>query len=143
MMQSIGKLCLLLGLLGVNTVVGAEMSDHKEIETTIYNYFNGLKEADRGMLERAFVKDGGHMKGFLRKEDGAKELTVRPMSEVIDEWAAREPNPDLKGSILSLQIYSNVAATVLFDFNGVFVDSFQLAKTKAGWRIVNKYYIDQ
>ena len=143
MMQSIGKLCLLLSFLGVNIVVGADMSDHKEIETTIYNYFNGLKEADRGMLERAFVKDGGHMKGFLRKEDGAKELTVRPMSEVIDEWAARKPNPDLKGSILSLQIYSNVAATVLFDFNGVFIDSFQLAKTKAGWRIVNKYYIDQ
>lgn len=119
------------------------MSDYKEIETTIFNYFNGLKKADRSMLEKAFVKEGGHMKGFLKQADGENQLTVRPMAEVIDEWSSREPNPDLSGAILSLEIYSDIAATVLFDFNGVFVDSFQLAKTEDGWRIVNKYYIDK
>ena len=119
------------------------MSDYKEIETTIFNYFNGLKRSDRVQLENAFVKEGGHMKGFLKNETGSNSLTVRSMSEVIDEWSAREPNPDLAGTILSLEIYSKKAATVLFDFNGIYIDSFQLAKTDEGWRIVNKYYIDQ
>ena len=119
------------------------MSDYKEIETTIFNYFNGLKRADRAQLENAFVKEGGHMKGFLKNKTGSSDLTVRPMSEVIDEWSAREPDPGLTGTILSLEIYNKKAATVLFDFNGIYIDSFQLAKTDEGWRIVNKYYIDQ
>ena len=119
------------------------MSDYREIETTINNYFNGLKQANRTLLEKAFLTEGAHMKGYLKGDGGKKQLTVRPMSEVIDEWAARKPDADLHGEILSVNIYSDVAATVLFNFNDVFVDSFQLAKTSQGWRIVNKYYIDK
>ena len=64
------------------------------------------------------------------------------MTEVIDEWSARDPNPDLKGEILAINIYSDIAATALFNFNGIFTDSFQLAKVEGNWQIVNKFYID-
>ncbi len=119
------------------------MSDYQGIEKTINQYFNGLKNADREMLESAFMVKDGHMKGYLRESDGGKKLTSRPMSEVIDDWASREPNPELKGEIISVNIYSKVAATALFNFNDIFIDSFQLAKTEQGWKIVNKYYVDK
>ena len=119
------------------------MSDYQEIERTINQYFNGLKNADRGMLESAFMVEDGHMKGYLRESDGEKKLSSRPMSEVIDDWASREPNQGLKGEIMSVNIYSEVAATALFNFNNIFIDSFQLAKTEQGWKIVNKYYVDK
>jgi len=31
----------------------------------------------------------------------------------------------------------------VFDFNGVYTDTFQLAKIDSEWRIVNKFYVDQ
>ena len=119
------------------------MSDYQGIERTINQYFNGLKTADRKMLESAFMVKDGHMKGYLGESDGGKKLSSRPMSEVIDDWASRKPNPELKGEIISVNIYSKVAATALFNFNDIFIDSFQLAKTEQGWKIVNKYYVDK
>ena len=127
--------------IGGSPAYGDEMSDYDAIKTTIFNYFDGIRLADRERLEKAFAVDAGHMKGYLKGDDGAYKLTVRPMSEVVDEWSARDPNPGLEGKILSINIYSDIAATVLFDFNDVYTDSFNLAKVDGDWRIVNKFYI--
>ena len=136
---------MLLATFGLSgsTAYGDDMSDYDAIKTTIYNYFDGLRLADRERLEKAFAVNAGHMKGYLKGQDGSYDLSVRPMSEVIDEWAARDPKPDMKGEILAINIYSDIAATVLFDFNGIYTDSFQLAKMNGEWRIVNKFYIGQ
>ena len=117
------------------------MTDYDAIKTTIFDYFDGIRLADRARLERAFAVDAGHMKGYLKNKDGKFDLSVRPMDEVINDWAAREPKPEMKGEILAINIYSDVAAQVLFDFNGVYTDAFQLAKVAGQWRIVNKFYI--
>ncbi len=119
------------------------MSDYDAIKTTIFNYFDGLRMADRSRLEQAFAVDAGHMKGYLKGRDGNYTLSSRPMNEVIDGWAARDPTPDWRGEILALNVYADVAATVLFNFNDVFIDAFQLAKVDGEWRIVNKFYIDK
>lgn len=121
---------------------GDDMSDYDAIKTTIFNYFDGLRMADRKRLEQAFAVDAGHMKGYLKGDGDGYNLSVRPMTEVVDEWSAREPNPDLTGEILAINIYSDIAATALFDFNGIYTDSFQFAKIEGNWRIVNKFYID-
>ena len=126
---------------GGSPAYGDEMSDYDAIKTTIFNYFDGIRLADRERLEKAFAVEAGHMKGYLKGDDGAYKLTVRPMAEVVDEWSARDPNPGLEGKILSINIYSDIAATVLFDFNDVYTDSFNLAKVDGDWRIVNKFYI--
>lgn len=120
-----------------------DMSDIDAIKSTIYDYFEGLKSNDRARLERAFAVDAGHMKGYLKGKDGSYTLSTRPMDEVIDDWSSRDPSPDLEGRILDINVYADVAATVLFDFNGVFTDAFQLAKIGGEWRIVNKFYIDR
>ena len=123
--------------------LGADMSDYDAIKTTIFNYFEGLTTQDRGRLEKAFAVDAGHMKGYLKGDDGNYELSVRPMDEVIDDWVSREPGPQMTGEIIDVKIYSDVAATAIFDFNGIYIDAFQLAKVDGEWRIVNKFYINK
>ena len=118
-------------------------SDHTAISTTIFNYFDGLKFADRTRLEAAFTVDAGHMKGYIRDKDGHQQLTSRPMNEVIDGWTKRTPTPDWQGRITTIQLISPLAAIAVFDFNGTYTDTFQLAKVDGQWRIVNKFYVDQ
>ena len=119
------------------------VSDYDLIKTTIGNYFDGLRLADRARLERAFAVEYAHMKGYIKDANGNLVESSRPMNEVIDEWVAREPNPALKGSIVSINIYSDIAAQATFDFNGVYTDAFQLAKINGEWRIMNKFYVNQ
>ena len=104
------------------------MSDQDAIKATLFNYFEGLLGRDRARLESAFAVDAGHMKGYLKGDDGSYSLSVRPMDEVIDDWVSRDPGPDMQGEVLDINVYSGVAATALFDFNGIFIDAFQLAK---------------
>ncbi|MFT4561633.1 MAG: hypothetical protein ACI9BW_001374 [Gammaproteobacteria bacterium] len=118
-------------------------SDYDLIKTTIGNYFDGLRLADRARLEQAFAVEYAHMKGYIKDTDGNLVESSRPMNEVIDEWVARDPNPALQGSIVSINIYNNVAAQATFDFNGVYTDAFQLAKIDGQWRIMSKFYVNQ
>jgi len=118
-------------------------SDYDEIETTIFNYFDGLKEVNRQKLETAFAVDTAHMKGYIRDKDGKLQLTSRPMREVIDGWLKREPAPAMQGKITSVNVFSPSAAIAVFDFNGVFTDTFQLVKLEGQWKIINKFYVDQ
>lgn len=118
-------------------------SDYDQISTTIFNYFEGLKYADRARLEAAFAVDVAHMKGYIRDKDGALQLSSRPMREVIDGWVKRTPAPNMVGKILAINIFNPLAAIAVFDFNSLYADTLQLAKIDGAWRIVNKFYVDQ
>ncbi len=122
---------------------GNNMTDREAIESTIFNYFDGFRTQDRELLEKAFVVESGHMKGYLKGDDHNYHVSSRPMNEVIEDWLSRDAPPEMSGKILKIDIYSDVAATALFDFNGVFVDAFHLAKMDGTWKIINKFYIDQ
>ena len=139
----IAALLLLATMLAPSHLLGDEMSDYDAIKITIFNYFDGFRTKDRARLEKAFAVDVGHMKGYLKAQDGSYQLSVRPMNEVIDDWVSRDTNPDMSGELLDVNIYSEVAAMAMFDFNGIFIDAFQLAKIGGEWRIVNKFYIDK
>jgi len=125
------------------TTADDSISDYDAITATIGNYFEGLKLADRARLESAFAVDYAHMKGYLKNAQGKLVESSRPMNEVIDEWVGRDPNPALQGSIVSINIYSDVAAQATFDFNGVYTDAFQLAKIDGQWKIMNKFYVNK
>ena len=128
----------------VHCAVAAEpLSDHDAIKETIGHYFDGVRLSDRERLEKAFAVPVAHMKAYIKNASGTLQESSRPISEVIDEWVARDANPDLKGRILSINIYSDVAAQATFDFGGIYVDAFQLAKIDGVWLIVNKFYVDQ
>jgi hypothetical protein len=125
------------------TSASEAITDYDAIKTTIQDYFEGLKSADRARLESAFAVEYAHMKGYIKNEQGQLVESSRPMNEVIDEWIARDPNPALQGSIVSINIYSEIAAQATFDFNGVYTDAFQLAKIDGRWKIMNKFYVNQ
>ena len=118
------------------------MSDYNAIQETIENYFQGLCTRNRGRLEKAFAVDKAHMKGYIKDEGGNLQLTSRPMAEVIDDWVGRDADVDMQGEILAINIFSDNAAIAVFDFNGIYTDTFQLAKLDGGWRIVNKFYVN-
>lgn len=139
------KLLFLITMLVAASPSYAENSqdDYDAIKTTIEHYFEGLKHGDRARLEKAFAVAHAHMKGYIKDEAGQLVVSSRPMKEVIDDWVSREPRPDFKGKILSINIFSEVAALATFDFNGIYTDAFQLAKIDGEWRIVNKFYVNR
>lgn len=118
-------------------------TDEQAIRATLQDYFDGLRLADRTRLDAAFAVDAGHMKGYVRDKEGKLVLSVRPMAEVIDGWVRRAPAPEMQGRVLSLQVVAPNSAVASFDFNGMFIDTFQLAKIEGQWKIVNKFYVDQ
>ncbi|MGR8946750.1 MAG: nuclear transport factor 2 family protein [Gammaproteobacteria bacterium] len=132
-------------LLGSFSLVTAQdmNNDYDAIKITIENYFEGFKHGDRARLEKAFAVPYAHMKGYIKDANGQLVEVSRAMNEVIDDWVSRDPNPNFQGRILSINIFSDVAAQATFDFNGIFTDAFQLAKINGEWRIINKFYVDQ
>jgi hypothetical protein len=120
------------------------MSDYDEIKETIFHYFEGYQTKDRARLERAFATDVAHMTGYVKNEDGQMELWSKPIPEMIDLFVSDDDTlPELAyGKILAIHIFSDVAATALFDCAGAFIDTFQMVKLNGEWRIANKFYVD-
>lgn len=118
-------------------------NDDEAICETVRRYFEGRKHADRARLETAFAVEAGHTTGYLRDREGRFALSVRPLREVIEGWVQRAPAADMQGRILSLQVFNGISALVAFDFNGLFIDTFQLAKIDGEWKILNNFFVDQ
>ena len=118
-----------------------EASDLESIKAAIHSYFDGVREGDRSKLETAFVPSDAHMK-YLATENGVD--TVQSWQDgVVFSRLTENPDASLKGEILSINIYNPKAAFATFDFNGEFIDGFQLVKMNGQWRIVNKLYVSK
>ena len=122
-------------------VMAQEVSDLESIKAAIHNYFDGVREGDRSKLETAFAPSDAHMK-YLATENGVDAVQSWQDGVVFDRLTDN-PDASLKGEILSINIYNPKAAFVTFDFNGQFVDGFQLVKMNGQWRIVNKLYVSK
>ena len=122
------------------------MSDYDAIKETIFHYFEGVQSKDRARLERAFALDVANIIGYdVRDGDDERTLWYRPMRETIDKWVADDsPVPHFDyGKILSIHIFSDVAATATFDCGGLYIDTYQLVKLDDEWRIANKFFTNQ
>jgi len=121
------------------------MSDYDAIKETVFHYCEGYRNKDRKRLEKAFSLDVASMMGYVNDdEEGKLVLFSKTMKESIDIWVAPDyaPFEFSDGNILSVDIFSDVGATVLFDFGGRYLESYQLAKIDGEWRIVNKFIVD-
>ena len=143
--QQSSRFFTLLLMLCISAAAYADQTqdDYDAIKATIEHYFEGLKTGNKTRLERAFAVPNAHMKGYIKNKDGELVLSSRPMADVIADWVSREPRPDFRGKILSINIFSDVGALATFDFNGIYTDAFQLVKIGGEWRIINKFYVDQ
>jgi hypothetical protein len=120
------------------------MTDYDAIGTVVFDYFEGYKTKDRARLERAFAVEVANLMGYRKNAEGKRELSSEPIGSVIDRWtsAGHTPLPLGEGKILSVHLFSEVGASVVFEFGGVFLDEFQMAKVDGVWRIVNKFFVD-
>lgn len=116
-------------------------SDYQAIETAVMNYFDGLRNADRAKLEKAFAKSGAHMKNLGKDDKGNIEVKVTPIADAIDKWVSSGARPELKGRILSVNMIHENAAVATLDFDGRLFDFFQLLRIDGQWKIINKTYI--
>ena len=122
------------------------MNDYDAIKETIFHYFEGVKNKDRARLERAFALDVANIIGYDdRNADGGRVLWCRSMRETIDKWVSDEIETAwlTYGKILSIHIFSDVAATATFDCAGLYIDTYQLVKLDGEWRIANKFFTNQ
>ena len=121
------------------------MKDYDAISETIFHYFEGYRTKDRERLERAFAVDVANMIGYWKNEKAELELFTIPYKELIERWTnpAFVPQEFGEGNILSIHIFSDVGATVVFDCGGKFLDTFQMVKLDGYWKIANKFFVDQ
>ena len=121
------------------------MKDYDAISETVFHYFEGYQVKDRQRLERAFAVDVAHMIGYWKNDKGEFELFSIPYKELIERWVDPEFTPQKfgAGNILSIHVFSEVGATVVFDCGGKFLDTFQMVKLDGCWKIANKFFVDQ
>ena len=103
------------------------MNDYDAICDTIFHYFEGYKAKDRARLERAFVVDIANMMGYWKDDVGEPELFTIPYRELIERWTAPDfvPRELGDGKILSVNVFSDVGATAVFDCGGKYLDHFR------------------
>ena len=120
------------------------MSDYDDISETVFHYCEGYRNKDRKRLEKAFALEVAIMTGYTRNEHGELRLFSMTMRDAIDSWVAPDYTPFefSDGKMLAVNIFSNVGATVLFDFGGKYLESYQLAKVEGTWLIVNKFIVN-
>ena len=120
------------------------MNDYEAIQATVFHYYEGYRDKDRQRLEKAFALEVASMMGYTRDEHGELGLFVSRMDDAIESWVAPDYTPFEfgEGKMLSVDIFSPVGATVLFDFGGKYLESYQLAKVDGDWQIVNKFIVN-
>jgi hypothetical protein len=121
------------------------MEDYDAVSETVFHYFEGYKTKYRDRLERAFAVEVANMIGYWKNDNGKLELSTIPYKELIERWVGPKfvPQEFGDGNILSIHIFSDVGATVVFDCGGKYLDTFQMLKLDGCWKIANKFFVDQ
>ena len=120
------------------------MSDYEAISEAVFHYCEGYRSKDRERLEQAFALDVANMMGYTKNKDGELVLWSMTMKDAIDSWVAPDymPFEFSEGKMLAVDIFHPHGATVLFDFGGRYLESYQLAKIDGTWRIVSKFIVN-
>ncbi len=119
----------------------ASNSDIKAINKVVKQYFEGVRKGDEALLKRAFYNQNMNMKALLTI-DGKEQLLSLADAEAFADLAKR-PDASYTGKVLSINVYQPNAAFVLFDFNDMFIDGFQLLKQAGKWKILNKTFVEK
>ncbi len=110
------------------------------ITRTIEDYFNGMHNSDRRLIERAFHPDAVISGNF----DGAYRRRTR---DGFAEFVSTVPAPAKNGvpfdmTIVALDVTGDAAVVKVRDLylNRYFVDYLTLLKSNGAWVIINKTY---
>ena len=136
------KLLLCGMMLGLSATAQADNTDDiQAIRTVVNHYFEGVRDGDTDKLKAAFYHQNMDMKALLTIDGKAQLLALSDQAAFAD--LSKRPDSDYQGKLLSVNVYHPNAAFVTFDFNGMFIDGFQLLKQDGKWRILNKTFVEK
>lgn len=121
--------------------------EEKNVEAVIVSLFDGMKNKDASLVENAFHKNA--LMHTVQSEEGTSTLGVNSVKDFINRIATTPANTILDERILDYQIkvdgdmasaWTPYEFYVNDNFSHCGVNSFQLIKTREGWKIT--YIID-
>ena len=121
------------------------MNDYDAIKQAVFHYYEGYRDKSRERLERAFALEVATMTGYIKNKEGKLEFFSMTMKDAIEQWVASDYTPFecAEGIMLAVDIFSSLAATVVFDFGGKYLESYQLVKIDESWLIVSKFIVNR
>lgn len=118
------------------------VDDETAIRKVVDQYFRGVVNADRNLLEKAWDVDSAHMKHLKMLTEPAK-VNVVPISLAINWWT-RVKAKTSASEVLYLDIVDGEMAFVKFkfDYNNLhYTDYLTLYKIDDAWKLVNKSFV--
>ena len=116
--------------------------DETAIRKVVDQYFRGVVNADRVLLEKAWDEDSAHMK-HLKILTESSRVNVVPITLAINWWT-RVKAKTSASEILYLDIVQGQMAFVKFkfDYNNLhYTDYLTLYKINDAWKLVNKSFV--
>lgn len=125
------------------STTAAPANDVEKITESVMNYFDGIGEASKQRLDKAFNLKAQMITPSQNKQ-GESELKVWEIVPTIKHWSDGKPaKKERIGKILNMHIMDSRLASVSFDSNDEYYDLLTLAKMDGEWKIINKAYIDK
>ncbi len=130
-----------------DTVQGGEGKgggDDAAIRKAVGLYYQGVVDADRKSIERAWDVTSGHMK-HVRPGNKADVVAVTQISTAVDWWT-RVKAKQSSSEVLSIDVVDGKMASVKFNFvydKWDYTEFLTLFKLSGQWKIVNKTYVQK
>jgi len=139
-----------LFLLLAAPAMAEQETEKKAVLGTVQTLLDGWREADAAKLEASLHQDFREV--TLHLQDGAwtfavvnRDSLIETMARISkDSWDDQLINPQVQVDGPIAVVWSNYRFTVRYEENGVVqapvhcgIETFQLYRTEAGWKIVN------
>lgn len=128
---------LLIVLLASANASGQKDPVDAELMRTLNNYFDGRRNADLGLLRKAYDPEAGLE--TVNAEGEIQHISFKAYLEVVKSAGPVK----VKTEVVDISITHTVAvAQTRFDYGPViYHDYLTLLKTKDGWKIINKAFL--
>lgn len=135
------KMCLTIAFLGIISPVRAQ-SEEEEVMKVIVHLFDGMRLADTSVIRTLFLP-GAIMQTISETDEGFGEVRKQDIGALIKAVGKEIPGTLDERIMFDMVRVEGQLASVwtpyLFNYNGSLnhcgVNSFQLVKTRKGWKI--------
>lgn len=146
-MKVMKRYYFLFAILSGGASAASAQSEEEAVIEVVAGLFNGMRAADSVLVKEVF-HTGAIMQTVVEKEDGSTDIRTQAADDFAKRVGMEEPGTlDERIRFDMVKVDGKLAAVwtpYLFNYNGDLrhcgVNSFQLIKTKGGWKI--HYMID-
>ncbi len=124
-----------LMLAGLTAFAGVK----EEVTETVSTHFKAIETGEVQLLEKVWLKDKAQI-----NEINAGRVKTKDINKTFALWTSQK-NPNLKGEIISITEITGELVIVKVSLNWKetkYTDALTLTKTRDGWKIINKTYVN-